>query len=87
MLPPPPLLAAPRQYSKLVEKLRALCKSATITIPPSLYKNKDNSSLEEALEALLQKHGLNADSGGRPLVVVVRVVPRQPGAGAPPWDV
>eukprot|EP00887_Chlorella_sp_A99_P006169 scaffold3.g6169.t1 len=56
--------AAPWQYSRQVEKLRALCKAATITIPPATYvKNKDNASLEQALEALLEKHGLSADAG------------------------
>lgn len=58
-------LAGPRQYSKRVVKLRNLCKEATITIPPSLYvKHKTDDELAEALEALLEKHGLSADSGG-----------------------
>ena len=53
-----------RQYSKHVEKLRTLCKHATITIPPTLYvKNKGDGELTAALEALLDKHGLSAGSG------------------------
>lgn len=56
--------AGPRQYSKRVEKMRSVCKAATITIPPSLYsRNKEEGALEAALEELLAKHGLDADSG------------------------
>lgn len=59
-----PTPAAPRQYSKAVERMRAVCRAATITIPPSLYvKNKSNEALEEALGALLSKHGLSENSG------------------------
>lgn len=60
----PAKAAGPRQYSKCVEKLRTLCKQATITIPPTLYvKNKSDGELTAALEALLAKHGLSAGSG------------------------
>lgn len=53
-------------YGRKVEKLRGVCKAATITIPPNLYsKHKgDEGALEGALQALLAKHGLSADSGG-----------------------
>ena len=58
------LRAGPRQYSKRVEKMRSVCKAATITIPPSLYsRNKGEGALEAALEEPLAKHGLDADSG------------------------
>ena len=58
--------AGPRQYSKRVVALRKLCKEATITVAPSLYvKNKSDADLEAALEALLEKHGLSANAGGR----------------------
>ena len=54
----------PRQYSKHVEKLRTLCKQATITIPPTLYvKNKSDGERTAALEALRDKHGLSSGSG------------------------
>lgn len=60
----PAKASGPRQYSKRVEKLRTLCKQATITIPPTLYvKNKSDDELAAALEALLEKHGLSAGSG------------------------
>lgn len=40
-----------------------MCRAATITIPPSLYvKNKSNETLEAALDELLSKHNLSADS-------------------------
>lgn len=61
----PTLPAGPRQYSRTVEKLRGICKAATITIPPSLYvKNKSDEDLQAALEELLGRHGLDANSGG-----------------------
>ena len=64
--PPPARSAAgPRQYSRKVEKLRTICKNATITIPPSLYvKNKGEDELAAALQALLEKHDLDINSGG-----------------------
>ncbi len=41
-----------------------MCRAATITIPPTLYvRNKGEGALEAALEELLAKHGLDADSG------------------------
>lgn len=58
------LPAGPRQYSKAVEKLRGVAKAATVTIPPTLYvKNKSDEQLQAALEALLEKHDLDAHSG------------------------
>ena len=63
--PPARSAAGPRQYSRKVEKLRSICKAATITIPPSLYvKNKGEDELAAALEALLEKHDLDINSGG-----------------------
>lgn len=57
--------AGPRQYSRAVEKLRGVCKAATITIPPNIYvKHKTDEELQAALQALLDKHGLDAHSGG-----------------------
>lgn len=56
--------AAPRTYTKKVERIRSLCRQATITIPPNIYsKNKTDKELEAAMEALLSKHGLSANSG------------------------
>jgi hypothetical protein len=50
--------------SKMVEKLKGICKQATITIPPNVYvKNKTNIELETALEELLCNNGLSAHSG------------------------
>ncbi|PRW59758.1 ferrous iron transporter A [Chlorella sorokiniana] len=63
--------SGPRQYGKRVEKLRSVCRAATITIPPSLYsRNKEEGALEAALEELLAKHGLDADSGERAIAQV-----------------
>lgn len=49
-----------------MKRLVAVCRAATITIPPNVYvKNKDDNSLAAALKDLLGKHGLapNADDG------------------------
>jgi Histone chaperone domain CHZ len=56
--------AAARTYSKKIDRMRSLCRQATITIPPNIYvKNKTDSELEDAFEALLNKNGLGASSG------------------------
>jgi hypothetical protein len=70
--PAPPPRAGPRQYGKRIEKLRAACRAATVTIPPTTYvKNKGSEeALAAALEALLAKHGLSAGSGERELARV-----------------
>lgn len=69
-----PPRAGPRQYGKRVEKLRSVCRVATITIPPSLYsRNKEEGALEAALEELLAKHGLDADSGAAAAAVLCSV--------------
>lgn len=66
-----PPAAGPRLYGKCVEKLRSVCRAATITIPPSLYsRNKEEGALEAALEELLAKHGLDADSGASAAAVL-----------------
>lgn len=47
-----------------MEKLRGICKAATITVPPNIYRgNPSDEQLQEALEALLEKHGLDANAG------------------------
>ncbi|PSC69587.1 glutamic acid-rich [Micractinium conductrix] len=63
----PAKASGPRQYSKQVEKLRSICKAATITIPPNLYiKHRDDEAgMRAALEALLDKHGLDGGAGER----------------------
>lgn len=56
--------AGPRVFSKKVDKLRTMCRQATITIGPSIYvKNKTDAALEAALKALLEKHDLSEHSG------------------------
>ena len=53
-----------RELSSATEKLRAMCKRATIGIAPSIYvKNKTDQQLRAALEELLSKHGLSKSSG------------------------
>ena len=53
----------PRVYSKRVDKLRALCRQATIGIPPNVYvKNKTDEELAAAILALLDKQDLHERS-------------------------
>lgn len=64
---PPVARAGPRQYGPKVKRLQGICKAATIPIPPTIYsRNKGSeSALQQALEELLEKHGLDASAGGQ----------------------
>lgn len=63
--------AAARTYSKKVDRMRSLCRQATITIPPNIYvKNKTDRELEAAFEALLEKNGLEANAGANEVAKV-----------------
>lgn len=63
--------AGPRMYSARVNRLRTLCKSATITIPPNIYsKNKTDDELAEALEKLLDKNGLRPNASSHDIARV-----------------
>ena len=46
-----------------MQKMRAVCRRAGLTIPPNVYsKHKTDTSLEGALEGLLEKHRLHRKS-------------------------
>lgn len=54
--------AQPRT-SKTIDKVKQICKAATIKIPPSMYvKTKSLSQVEEDMKALLEKHDLSLGS-------------------------
>ena len=58
----PQAKAQPRT-SKTIDKVKQICKAATIKIPPSMYvKSKSLAEVESDMEALLSKHGLSLDS-------------------------
>jgi len=58
----PQAKAQPRT-SKTIDKVKRICKAATIKIPPSMYvKSKSLTEVESDMEALLSKHGLCLDS-------------------------
>jgi len=60
-----------RTYSKKVDRMRSLCRQATITIPPNIYvKNKSDQELEAAFKALLEKNGLEANAGAHEVAKV-----------------
>ncbi|DBB04206.1 TPA: hypothetical protein ACH3X1_013240 [Trebouxia sp. C0004] len=54
--------AQPRT-SKSIDKVKQICKAATIKIPPSMYlKSKSLAEVESDMETLLSKHGLSLDA-------------------------
>lgn len=54
--------AAAKGYSSKVEKLKRVCKSATIAIPPSVYTRvTSEQDVSSRLKDLLSKHGLAKD--------------------------
>lgn len=51
------------KFGDAVNKLRSLCRAATIAIPPCIYtQNKTEEGLTNALKMLLSKYGLQASS-------------------------
>ena len=49
--------------SVTIDKVKQICKAATIKIPPSAYvKTKSVQDVEQNLRDLLAKHGLSLDS-------------------------
>ncbi|CAL8467237.1 g6773 [Coccomyxa elongata] len=51
---------AGKEYGQEVQKLKRICKSATITVPPSVYTRvTEEQDVVDRLKALLQKHGLS----------------------------
>lgn len=49
-----------------MQTLQGILKKATIPIPPALYvKHKSDADLAEALEELLNKHGLHKSADPR----------------------
>lgn len=49
-----------KEYGREVQKLKRICKSATITVPPSVYTRvTEEQDVVDRLKALLQKHGLS----------------------------
>lgn len=54
--------AQPRT-SKTIDKVKQICKAATIKIPPSAYvKTKSVKDIEDNMRDLLAKYGLSLDS-------------------------
>ena len=47
--------------------MKAVARAASIAIPPAYYR-KGDGELEEALEGLLEKHGLSASSDSGAIV-------------------
>lgn len=49
-----------KEYGREVQKLKRICKSASITVPPSVYTRvTEQQDVVDRLKALLQKHGLS----------------------------
>lgn len=51
------------KFGDTVNKLRSVCRAATVAIPPCIYaQNKSEEELISALKTLLSKYGLRASS-------------------------
>ena len=49
--------------SNTIDKVKRICKAATVKIPPSMYvKSKSLAEVEADMEGLLRKHGLSLES-------------------------
>eukprot|EP00955_Chlamydomonas_euryale_P078695 363193-Chlamydomonas_euryale.AAC.13 len=68
-----------KAYSKRVEKLRTICKQATITIPPGVYAKNSGSEgdLVRALGQLLEKHELCPTSSASEIQAVRKQIQTQ----------
>lgn len=52
-----------KSYTKRFVRMREMCKRASITIPPNLYRDtEDDEDLEKRILMLMEKNGLNEHS-------------------------
>ncbi len=66
-------LAAAKASGSKVQKLKRVCKAATIAIPPSVYTRvKSEEDVIQRLEDLLSKYGLAKDSSAEEVAQVKR---------------
>ena len=53
-------MATGKEYGREVQKLKRICKSASITVPPSVYTRvTEEQDVVDRLKAVLEKHGLS----------------------------
>ena len=65
--------AAAKESGSKVQKLKRVCKAATIAIPPSVYTRvTSEEDVIQRLEDLLSKHGLAKDSSAEEVARVKR---------------
>lgn len=65
--------AAAKEYGSKVQKLKQVCKAATIAIPPSVYTRvTSEQDVINRLKELLSKHGLGKDSSSDEIAAVKR---------------
>ena len=65
--------AAGKGYGSKVQKLKQVCKAATIAIPPSVYTRvTSEQDVIERLKELLSKYGLAKDSSAEEVAQVKR---------------
>ena len=70
--------AAAREYGPKVQRLKRICKAATITIPPSVYARvTSEQDVITRLKDLLSKHGLAKDSSPEDIARVKRTLKKE----------
>lgn len=66
-----------KQNSKAVERMKKICKQAGIKIPPNIYRGKTGAALEEAFDALLEKHDLTQHSGSVEILLAAKKLQKE----------
>ena len=70
--------AAAKEYGPKVQRLKRICKAATITIPPSVYARvTSEQDVVTRLKDLLSKHGLAKDSSPENIARVKKTLKKE----------
>lgn len=72
------MCAGGKEYGSKVQKLRRVCKAATIAVPPSVYTRvTSEQDVVDRLKDLLSKHGLSKDSTADEIARVKRTLKKE----------
>ena len=70
--------AAAKEYGPKVQRLKRVCKAATIIVPPSVYARvTSEQDVVTRLKDLLSKHGLAKDSSPEDIARVKRTLKKE----------
>ena len=71
-------LAAAKEYGSKVQKLKRVCKAATIAVPPSVYTRvTSEQDVIQRLKDLLSRYGLAKDSSAEEVARVKRKLKKE----------